>query len=760
MSILGNRVLRVEDPKLLTSGGTYVADVRVPELDGAAHITYVRSTIAHANITGMEVDEARQAPGVLGVFTAADIDLGVPPLLPMFNQAMARPLLADGVVRFVGEPVAVIVSERPEQGADASELVWPDYDPLPVIVDPMESARDEVLLHPAAGTNVVLALTYGEDPNLFDGCEVVVSEDIVNQRVAVVPLESRSAAAAWVDGRLWQWSSTQNAHGVRDVLAGQYGLDPAAVRVIAPDVGGGFGAKIGVTPEEVLLGWLARRVGRPVRWSETRSENMVAMGHGRGQWQKIEIGGRRDGTVEAYRLTILQDGGAYPNMGALLPWLTRVMAPGTYVIPRVEVASRAVVTNTTCTVAYRGAGRPEATAAIERAMDIFAFEVGMDPVEVRRKNLIPADAFPYTTATDAVYDSGDYEEALDRVLEGAGYQELRAEQARRREAADVVQMGIGVALYVEITAGPTAGSEHARVVVDVDGSATIYTGTSAHGQGHDTAFATLVSSRLGIPMDKITVVHGDTDLVERGQGTMGSRSLQLGGSAVFEAAAEVITRATQIAARLLEVTPGEIAFDDSNGAFRVAGGDEPGVGWPDVAGASKFDGTPLAASVDFQASEPTFPFGAHLAVVDVDTETGQVRLVRFVAVDDAGRILNPLLAEGQRHGGIAQGSAQALLEEVCFDADGNPVTSNLADYAAISATELPSFELIAMETPTPINPLGAKGIGESGTVGSTPAVQSAVVDALGHLGVRHLDMPATAERVWRAIQDAPSGKGA
>jgi carbon-monoxide dehydrogenase large subunit len=661
-------------------------------------------------------------------------------------------------VRFVGEPVAVILSECPEQGVDAAELVWPDYEPRPAVVDPAASATEDVIIHEAAGTNLILDLAFGRTDDLFDGCEVVVTEEIVNQRVAAVPLEVRSGAAAWVDGRIWQWASTQHAHGVRDALAGLYGMAAEEVRVIAPDVGGGFGAKIGSTPEELLLPWLARRVGRPVRWTETRSENMVAMGQGRGQHQTVEIGGRRDGTVEAYRLTIVQDGGAYPNMGSILPYLTRMMAPGVYAIPRVEVNSRSYVTNTVSTVAYRGAGRPEATTAIERAMDLFAAEIGMDPTEVRRRNLIPADAFPHTTATGATYDVGDYERALDLALDAAGYEELRAEQARRRAAGEVVQLGVGVSVYVEVTAGPTAGTEHARVVVEADGSATIYTGSSSHGQGHHTAFASLVSARLGIPLERISVVHGDTDQVERGEGTMGSRSLQLGGSAVFEAAGEVIERALPIAARLLDTDAHDVRFDESTGRFLgPSGGVE--VGWGEVAGTSVYDGAPLSATVDFQASAPTFPFGAHVAIVDVDTETGRVVLRRFVAVDDAGRILNPLLAEGQRHGGIAQGAAQALLEEVRFDEDGNPVTSNLADYAAISAAELPSFELVAMETPTPVNPLGAKGIGESGTIGSTPAVQSAVVDALGHLGVRHVDMPATAERVWRAIQGAAGAAG-
>ncbi|MEQ1787926.1 MAG: molybdopterin cofactor-binding domain-containing protein, partial [Acidimicrobiales bacterium] len=383
MSIFGDRVVRVEDPKLLTEGGTYVADLRIPELDGAVHVTYVRSTIAHARILSIEVDEARGAPGVVGVFTAADVDLAdLPPGSPMFNAAMTRPLLARDKVRFVGEPIAVILSERPEQGADAAEQVWVDYDPLPAVVDPAAAATDAVVLHEAAGTNVVVDLAFGRSDDLFDGCEVVVTHDIVNQRVAAVPLESRAAAAAWVDGRLVQWSSTQHAHGVRDALAGVYGLDKAQVRVITPDVGGGFGAKIGSYQEELLLGWLARRVGRPVRWSETRSENMVGLGHGRAQHQTIEIGGSRDGNVAAYRLTVLQESGAYAEMGSILPYLTRMMAQGTYDIPKVEFNSRSVTTNTTPTVAYRGAGRPEATAAIERAMDLFALEIGMDPAEV------------------------------------------------------------------------------------------------------------------------------------------------------------------------------------------------------------------------------------------------------------------------------------------------------------------------------------------------------------------------------------------
>ena len=522
------------------------------------------------------------------------------------------------------------------------------------------------------------------------------------------------------------------------------------MRVIAPDVGGGFGPKIGGYLDEILVAYLARKVGRPLRWTETRSENMVAMGHGRGQVQDIAIGGSRDGTVQAYKLDIVGDAGAYPMIGGILPFLTRTMASGVYAIPKIECNARAVTTNTTSTVAYRGAGRPEATAAIERAMDLFAAEIGMDPAEVRRKNLIPKDAFPYTTVTGATYDVGDYERSLDLALEAADYGALRELQRMRREAGYARQIGIGVSVYVEVTAGPTAGGENAKVEVLPDGRAVVYTGTSPHGQGHATSWSMIASEQLGIPIDRIDVVHGDTDLVPVGVGTFGSRSLQLGGTAVHVAAGEVVDVARKVAADLLEANPDDVVLDKVDGRFHVAGTPAIGKSWSEVAEAAGEAG--LVADTQFQAASPTFPFGAHVAVVEVDTETGKVTLQRVITCDDAGTILNPLIVEGQRHGGIAQGAAQALCEEFVYDGDGNPVTANFADYTFISAAELPSFELVPMETPTPINPLGAKGIGESGTIGSTPAVQSAVIDAVAHLGVRHIDMPATPERVWRAIQ--------
>jgi len=754
MSILGNRVLRIEDTRLLTEGGRYVADLQDPRLDGAVHATYVRATLAHAEITGIDVSDALDAPGVVAVVTGADVDLR--PIPGQANRDMARPLLARDRVRFVGEPVAAVLTETPEQGADAAELVAVDYEPLPAVVDPFIAADGEVLLFPELGTNQVLGFGHappeGEGP---EACEVWVRQAIVNQRVAPCPLEVRSSAAAWVDGRLIYWCSTQSAHGVRDQLVATYGLDADQVRVIAPDVGGGFGAKASCHPEDVLLGWLARHCGRPVRWVETRSENMLAMVHGRAQYQEITVGGRRDGTIEAYHLAITQDAGAYPALGALLPGLTRMMAAGTYGIPEVTCEVRSVVTNSVPTGAYRGAGRPEATAAVERAVDLFAAEVGLDPAEVRRRNLLPPFDEPHAMPTGVSYDCGNYLGTLEAALGAAGYDDLRAEQRRRRETGERMALGIGLSTYVEITGGPVAGSEFGRVEVhpreDGDGvDVVVYTGSSPHGQGLATAFSMLASDQLGVPLERVRVLHGDTDHVARGGGTMGSRSLQLGGSAVRAAAVEVVEEARRRASDLLEAPAEDVVLDTARGVFHVVGTPTVARSWAEVAAA----GDGLAADADFNAQQPTYPSGTHVAVVEVDTETGEARLLRLVACDDAGRVLNPLLAEGQRHGGLAQGAAQALFEEVAFDADGNPLTTNFADYAFPSAAELPSFELVDFATPTWVNPLGAKGIGESGTIGSTPAVQNAVCDALAHLGVRHVDMPCTPERVWRAIQSS------
>jgi aerobic carbon-monoxide dehydrogenase large subunit len=757
-SILGNRVLRKEDPKFLTTGGVYVDDLLdEPLLAGALHVTYARSTMAHARITGIDTSDAAKAPGVVAVFTAAD--LGLEPVPGVFNPAVAKTPLASDVVRYVGEPVAIVVTKERNQGEDAAELIVVDYEPLEVLLDPEAAVASSTLLYPSTGSNVVfdstgLGMPGLTDDGFFDGCDVVISERLVNQRVAPCPLEVRAAAAAWVDGRLYQWASTQHAQGTRDALVAANGLGEGDVRVITPDVGGGFGAKIGAYPEEVLLGRVAKEVGRPVRWRETRSESMVALGHGRAQVQRITLGGTRDGNVLAYRLHVYQDCGAFADIAMILaPFMTRPMSSGVYAIPKIECQTTSVVTNTTPVVAYRGAGRPEATAAIERAMDLFAAEIGMDPAEVRRKNLIPKFSEPHTTVIGQTYDVGDYETALDKALEAAGYADLRAEQAVRRAAGDPKQVGIGVSCYVEITGAAPPPSEVAKIEVLDDGRAVVYTGTSPHGQGHVTAWSMITSAQTGIPFDRIDVVWGDTDVVPVGGGTMGSRSLQQGGAAVHQTAEALVTKAKELAARLLEADVDDVVLDPKSGAFHVAGTPAVAKSWADVAAAAADDGG-LSQETTFVAPSPTFPFGAHVAVVEVDTETGKVRHLRQVACDDAGRVLNPLLLEGQIHGGIAQGAAQALLEEFRYDENGNPVTSNLADYAFISAAELPSFEVVHMETPTPLNPLGAKGIGESGTIGSTPAVHSAVIDALLPLGVRHLDMPASPQRVWEAIQAA------
>lgn len=748
MSILGTRVVRVEDPRFLKGEGTYIANLQLP---GAVHLTFVRSSMAHAQLLSIDADEARSMPGILHVWTAEDITLDpAPPANPMMNAAIKFPYVAKDTVRFVGDIVAIVVSSDKTSGLDAAETVIVDYEPLPVVLDMDESFKGNVLLHPEAGSNVVLTFAARDNDDIFADCEVVVDLTIENQRVAPAPMEVRSCASQWDGTRLTQWACSQGAHGARDGLADTLGLEKDQVRVITPDVGGGFGAKSGVYAEEILVGWAALKLGVPVRWTESRTENMLSMGHGRAQRQRTRMGGTKDGRITAYRLDLLQDAGAYAKAGAVLPYMTRLMAGGVYDIAKVQFESHSVVTNTTPTVAYRGAGRPEATAAIERTIDEFARVCGIDPAEVRRRNYLQPSAFPLVTSMGAKYDSGEYEAALDKALEAAGYAELRAEQARRRASNDPLQLGIGLASYVETT-NPMGSGDYGSVEIKADGGAIIRTGSSSHGQGHHTAWAMLVSDATGIPFDRIEFHFGDTDDVVRGGGTGGSRSLQVGGSAVKLATDAVLEKARQRAADLLEAAVEDIVIDTVRGAFHVAGSPAPARTWAELMVGID---APLEAEVDYVPEGATFPFGSHVCVVEVDIETGMVGVIRHIACDDAGTIINPLLVDGQVHGGIAQGVAQALLETVAYDEDGNPITSNLADYGFISAAELPSFERVPMETPTPRNPLGAKGIGEAGTIGATPAVHNAVVDAVSHLGVTHIDMPCTSINVWNAIQAA------
>jgi carbon-monoxide dehydrogenase large subunit len=751
-SVFGVPALRSEDPRFLRGEGRYLDSIEIP---GSLHAVFVRSIMPHARIGSVDVSATRSSPGVVGSYVASDLDLApLPPSGTVEGAApgeleglFSREPLARTVVRFVGEILAVVVAETVGEAVDAAELVAIEYEPMPAVVDVEEAAREDApLLWPEFGTNVAHAFGVAEaEEDPLEGAEVVVRGRFVNQRVAPAPMEMNGIAVVPEgDGSFRVWVSTQVPFDVRDDLAETLEVERDRVRAIAPDVGGAFGAKLQVYAEYHAVAAIAARLGRPVRWRETRSESMLSLTHGRAQVQTVELGARRDGTLVGLRAELLADMGAYP-IGAFMPGTTQEMLSGVYRIPRIASSGRSVVTNTTPVAPYRGAGRPEATALVERAMDILAAELGMDAVELRRKNLIRPDEFPYTTSTGVTYDTGDYAKPLDEALRLIGYEDVRAEQASRRERGDDVCLGIGVATYVEITA--FGGREFASVEIGRDAHATVSVGTTSSGHGHETAFAQLASASLGIPFEDVTVVHSDTGLVARGEGTWGSRSLQIGGSSVFEQAEAVVEKGREAAAALLEVDAADV--ERIEGGFAVMGAPDRSVGWAEVVG-SRDDGA-MRAEGRFRQRGSTFPFGAHVAVVDVDTATGEVRLLRHVAVDDCGRILNPALVQGQQHGGIAQGIAQALFEEVLYDESGNPVTSTLATYQMPSAADLPQLETSNTETPTTLNPLGVKGIGESATIGSTPAVQNAVVDALSHLGVRHIDLPLTPERVWKAL---------
>jgi len=751
-SILGHAVRRREDPRLVTGTGRYVDDIQ-PER--CLHVAFVRSTLAHAAIRTVDVEAATAAPGVIAVLTAADLGLPARVGFPIVPPVFARPPLAVGHVRFVGEPVALVVAESAGKAVDAAQLVGLGLEPLDVVVD-AEAARHAgtVLLFPAHGSNVANHIASRADADVLAGAEVTIRGRFVNQRLAPIPMEPEAILVVPEAGRLLVWATSQAPFGLRAALASSLDMAADEIRVVVGDMGGGFGAKAGARPELIVIAAAARKLGRPVKWIETRSENMIGMTHGRGQVQEVELGATRDGRLVGLHARVVADIGAYPGIAMLLPFLTGQMASGVYAIPAIDYEADCVVTNTTPLGAYRGAGRPEAAAMVERAMDMLAVELGIDPADLRRRNLIAPDRFPHTTAGGATYDSGEYEKALDKVLEISAYRELRAEQARRREGGDRLQVGIGLSVYVEVTA-VGIGPEWGAVRIETDGTATVRCGTTSFGQGHETSLAQIAAEQLGLPLDSVLVIQSDTDAVERGSGTVGSRSMQHGGSAVHQAARAVRHKARDLASHLLEASPEDIVF--VGGAVGVAGVPERALSWAELAAAANDRNSlpegmepGLVADADF-AGDGSYPFGAHCAVVEVDTETGDARLVRFFAVDDCGRIINPLLAEGQVHGGIAQGIGQAMLEEVVFDDQGNPRTASLVDYFIPTIGEVPEVVTATTETPSPNNPLGAKGIGESGTIGSTPAIQNAVVDALSHLGVRHIDMPLTPERVWAAL---------
>lgn len=759
-SILGNAVLRREDPALLQGTDDYVDDI---EVTGVGYVHFVRSTVAYGSINSIDTAAAESMPGVAAVYTAENMALPAFPGFPLIAETLGRPPLATGHVRFVGDIVAAVVADSREQAVDAGEMVVADIHPLDPLVTPAQALADgATLLFPEHGNNICFATQIGHedgDPDPLEGADRVVEVTMESQRLAGVPIEANNLLAVPDGDKLTCYASSQTPISLREPVAGLLGMDIENLRIVAPAVGGGFGPKATLYPEYIITAQAARTLDRPVKWTEVRSENMIAMAQGRAMTLSVKMGLSNDGKITGIDADVVADAGAYPVIGGILTLFTQTMIQAVYDIPVVRFNAVAAVTNTTPIGAYRGAGRPEATQVMERVMDVAAKELDIDPAELRRRNFLQPDAFPLTTAGGANYDSGEYEKALDAALEASGYADMRSDQAARRASGDAKQLGVGVSTYVEVTAPAGFHVEWGKVEVLPDGTANAYVGTSAHGQGHVTAFSMIVSDMLGIPMDKITLIQSDTDYIPRGTGTLGSRSLQTAGSAVHVASETVLDKAKQLAAHLLEASVDDIVKGDDG--LHVTGVPANSVSWADLATAADDDTkrpdgmeAGLSHELDFDGIDATFPFGAHVSLVEVDTETGRVELLRHVAVDDCGQILNPLLVQGQQHGGIAQGAAQALYEVFKYDDAGNPITANLADYAIPSAAELPSFETSNTETPSPRNPIGAKGIGESGTIGSTPAIHNAVIDAVSHLGVTHIDMPLTAMTVWEAIAAA------
>jgi carbon-monoxide dehydrogenase large subunit len=766
--LLGTPIKRREDPKLITGGATYVDDLHLP---GTTYLAVLRSPYAHARVNAIDTSAAAQAPGVLAVVTAADVNDAIgeplPVLIPMAafqdGKSPERRVLATDKVRYVGDPIAAIVADSREAARDALALIEVDYEPLDAVVDPEQAITEgAAILHEQFGTNVAhrQSRVTGEVDSVFASSQRVVKTRVVNQRLLPAAMEPRGCVADFKgvfggSGQLTLWASTQVPHSLRTHMAKALGLPEHSVRVIAPEVGGGFGNKIDLSPEETLACIMSMRLERPVKWIEDRRENLQAAMHGRGQVQEAEAVVGPDGRVQAMKVRIVFDCGAYYQyITPLFGMGTGMMLAGNYDIPNHSFELVGAFTNKTPIGAYRGAGRPEAIYLMECLMDRIAHDLGLDPAEVRRVNFIKPENFPYKAPGTRVFDSGNYEGALNKALEVAGYARLREEQKQAR--ADGRVMGIGVAAYVEVCGfGPW---EHGTVRVESTGLVTALTGTSPHGQGLETTFAQLIADELTIPMDQIEVLHGDTAIVPTGVGTMGSRSAVVGGSALLKASVDVREKMIQIAANLMEASVDDV--DLAEGTFSVRGAPDKSVAWGRVVAAAYGGKIPegmeygLQSTHHFAPDGETFPFGVHIAVVDIDPDTGRVTLRRHVAVDDCGPVLNPLLAEGQRHGGIAQGVGQALFEGVIYDENGQLVTGSFMDYAMPTAHGLPSFELDRTETPTNRNPLGIKGIGEASTIGSTPAVRNAVLDALRPFGADEIDMPTADERVWKVIHGA------
>jgi carbon-monoxide dehydrogenase large subunit len=771
-AMVGARIRRREDPRLITGRATYTDDVKQV---GTVYAAFVRSTHGHAKLTRVDLAAAKAHPEVLAAYNGEDLHHAhnLKASMPVAHKiaGLATPphwMLALDEVRFVGEPIAIVVARTSYAARDAVELVEAEYEELPVVVDPLAAVAGAPYVHESLGTNVAFRMPFaaGEPEKAFAEADVVVTQRIVNQRVAPVPIEPRSMVANWDAGaqQLTLHSATQIPHLLRTQLSVVLGIPENHIRAIALEVGGGFGAKLNVYAEEAVVSWVAIQLERPVKYIETRSESFQAMIHGRDQIDDLEIAAKRDGTITGLRLTITANLGAYHQLlTPVIPTLSLLMAAGCYAIRNIAAEVVGVFTNTMSTDAYRGAGRPEATFFIERALDLVARKLALDPAEVRRRNFVPPEAFPYATATGLTYDSGDYARTMEKALFLADYAGLRKKQAELRDAGRY--LGIGLSTYVEVcgmgpsAAMPAAGWDSATVRVEPTGSVTVLTGISPHGQGEETTFAQIVADELGVPIDQITVVHGDTDKVQYGVGTFGSRGTAVGGAALKLAIETVQAKAIKIAAHLWEANPDDLEYRE--GKIQVKG-DPSQTMTTAEAGFQAFMGDKLPPGLEpgldatrrFEPPNFVYPFGTHVCVVEVDAHTGEVRIVKYLAVDDCGRMINPLIVEGQVHGGIAQGLAQALFEEVVYDAQGQLVNGTLMDYAIPHAEQVPSYELDHTVTATTVNPLGVKGVGEAGTIGSTPAVVNAVIDALAPFGVVHLDMPLRPEKLWAAMRAA------
>jgi len=774
---VGERVKRREDPRLIQGRATYVDDIKVA---GMQHLAFKRCDVAHGRIRSIDTKAAERMDGVEAVYTGAQIAemLAPMPIGTPFPSPPHRAVAVD-VVRYAGEPVAVVVARDRYVARDAADAIVVDYESLPVVVDPEQAMTGQpTVIHPDFPNNLAVALVTSGTGASADGktvddsavdkafaaADVVISQRMVNHRLVPNAMETRGVLAHYEPGKgsMTIWSSTQNPHILRTMIAAMTGLGQNEVRAIAPEVGGGFGAKINIYAEEYVAAVVSKKLAVPVKWSEDRSEAFVATTHGRDVIGYVDLAATRDGKVLALKLRLIADIGAYNMLlTAAIPTLTMMMANANYDIPAIRATLTEVFTNKTPTDAYRGAGRPEATYFVERAMDMLARELKMDPADVRRKNFIGPQKFPYTTQMGAIYDSGDYEKALNRALEAADWKGLTAQRDAARKEGRIV--GLGLAMYVEVcglgpsSSLPTGGWEHSQVTVERDGHISATTGASPHGQGNETTFAQMLADQFSVPIEHITILHGDTGVVKQGIGTFGSRSQAVGGTALHLAGGKVKAKMAKFAAALLEASEEDLVFE--NGTIGVKGAPASAKSFAEVAGYA-YVPVPLPPGLEpglsdeafFEPANNTYPFGCHISMLEIDRETGEPKLLKLIAVDDAGNLINPLIVEGQIHGGLAQGVGQAMVEEAVYSSDGQLLTGSFMDYAMPRATDFPGFDLHATVTPTPVNPLGAKGVGEAGTLGSTPCIVNAAVDALSQFGVTHIDMMLRPEKLWRIMQ--------